>query len=318
MKKITILIPCYNEEKSLPLLCPELKSLMDGQSRYEWDVLFVNDGSKDNTLKLIKAFRAADSRIHFVNLSRNFGKENAMLAGFDYATGDCMVIMDADLQDPPSLIPQMLEYWEQGYEDVYAKRANRGKESWLRKKLSLLFYRILDHSTRFDVLQNVGDFRLLDRCCIDALKQLRESERYTKGMFCWIGYKKKEIVFDRADRVAGESNWSFWSLFNLAIEGITSFTTAPLRFASVCGFIIAFVSFCMMLFYGVKTLVLGDPVQGFTTLIVVTLFLGGVQLLSIGILGEYIGRIFNETKNRPTYLISEYSGSISKDFNESV
>ncbi len=318
MKKVLILIPCYNEEKSLPLLYPELKALMDSQSNYEWEVLFVNDGSRDNTLNLIKALQVADGRINYVDLSRNFGKENAMLAGFDYATGDCMVIMDADLQDPPSLIPQMLEYWEQGYEDVYAKRVNRGKESWLRKKLSLLFYKILDHSTRFDVLQNVGDFRLLDRCCIDALKQMRESERYTKGMFCWIGFKKKEIIFNRADRVAGESNWSFWSLFNLAIEGITSFTTAPLRFASVCGFIIAFVAFCMMLFYGVKTLVLGDPVQGFTTLIVVTLFLGGVQLLSIGILGEYIGRIFNETKNRPTYLISEYSGSISKDFKESV
>lgn len=308
MKKITILIPCYNEEKSLPLLYPELKALMDNQSKYEWEVLFVNDGSKDNTLNLIKALRAADNRIQYVNLSRNFGKENAMLAGFDYATGDCMVIMDADLQDPPSLIPQMLTYWEEGYEDVYAKRANRGKESWLRKKLSLLFYKILDHSTRFDVLQNVGDFRLLDRVCINALKQLRESERYTKGMFCWIGFKKKEIVFNRADRVAGESNWSFWSLLNLAIEGITSFTTAPLRFATISGFIIAFVAFCLTLFYGVKTLVWGDPVQGFTTLIVVTLFLGGVQLLSIGILGEYIGRIFNETKHRPTYLISEYSG----------
>ena len=313
MKKITILVPCYNEEKSLPLLYPELKSLMDSQAKYDWEVLFVNDGSKDNTLNLIKALRVADNRIQYVNLSRNFGKENAMLAGFDYATGDCMVIMDADLQDPPSLIPQMLEYWEQGYEDVYAKRANRGKESWLRKKFSLLFYKILDHSTRFDVLQNVGDFRLLDRVCINALKQLRESERYTKGMFCWIGFKKKEIVFNRADRVAGESNWNFWSLFNLAIEGITSFTTAPLRLATICGFIIAFVAFCLMLFYGIKTLVWGDPVQGFTTLIVVTLFLGGVQLLSIGILGEYIGRIFNETKNRPTYLISEYSGVQNKE-----
>ena len=308
MKLINILIPCYNEEQSLPLLYPELKALMDGQSGYEWEVLFVNDGSKDNTLNLLKALRAADERISYINLSRNFGKENAMLAGFDYATGDCMVIMDADLQDPPSLIPQMLAYWEEGYEDVYAKRANRGKESWLRKKLSLLFYKILDHSTRFDVLQNVGDFRLLDRCCVDALKQLRESERYTKGMFCWIGYKKKEIVFDRADRVAGESNWNFWSLFNLAIEGITSFTTAPLRLATLLGVVIAFFAFCLLLFYGLKTLVWGDSVQGFTTLIVVILFLGGVQLLSIGILGEYIGRIFNETKHRPTYLISEYNG----------
>lgn len=308
MKRISILIPCYNEEKSLPLLYPELKALMDSQSDYEWEVLFVNDGSRDNTLNLIKALQVADGRINYVDLSRNFGKENAMLAGFDYAKGDCMVIMDADLQDPPSLIPQMLEYWEQGYEDVYAKRANRGKESWLRKKLSLLFYKILDHSTRFDVLQNVGDFRLLDRCCIDALKQMRESERYSKGMFCWIGYEKKEIVFDRSDRVAGESKWNFWSLFNLAVEGITSFTTAPLRLATLLGVVIAFLAFCLLLFYGIKTLIWGDPVQGFTTLIVVTLFLGGVQLLTIGILGEYIGRIYNETKKRPVYLVKEYNG----------
>jgi len=313
MKKITILVPCYNEEKSLPLLYPELKSLMDSQSAYAWEVLFVNDGSRDNTLAVIKALHVADARIQYVNLSRNFGKENAMLAGFDYATGDCMVIIDADLQDPPSLIPQMLAYWEQGFDDVYARRADRGRESWLRKRFSLLFYKILDHSTRFDVLQNVGDFRLLDRRCIEALRQMRESERYTKGMFCWIGFNKKEIVFNRADRVAGESNWSFWSLFNLAIEGITSFTTAPLRFATVCGIIVAFVAFCLMLFYGVKTLLWGDPVQGFTTLIVVTLFLGGVQLLSIGILGEYIGRIFNETKRRPPYLVGEYSGTKKDD-----
>lgn len=191
MKKVSILIPAYNEEKTLPLLYPELKKLMDYEKNYEWEILFVNDGSQDNCLNMIKALRAADKRINFISLSRNFGKEIAMLAGFDYVTGDCMVIMDADLQDPPSLIPQMLKYWEQGYDDVYAKRANRGKESWIRKQFSLLFYKILETTTRFEVLQNVGDFRLLDRCCIDALKQIRESERYTKGMFCWIGYNKK-------------------------------------------------------------------------------------------------------------------------------
>lgn len=309
MKKISILVPCYNEEKSIPLLYPELKKIMDGQPSYDWEVLFVNDGSKDNSLSQIKSLREDDKRINFVNLSRNFGKENAMLAGFDYVTGDCMIILDADLQDPPSLIPQMLEYWEQGYQDVYAKRSNRGKESWLRKKLSLLFYKILDHSTRFDVLQNVGDFRLLDRQCINALRKLRESERYTKGMFCWIGFKKKEITFDRGDRVAGDSNWNFWSLFNLAIEGITSFTTAPLRFATVLGAFVALIAFCFMLFYGVKTIAFGEQVRGFTTLIVVILFMGGVQLMTIGVLGEYIGRIFNETKKRPTYLASEYNES---------
>ena len=307
MKKISILVPCYNEGQTLPLLYPELKLLMDNHPSYVWEVLFVNDGSKDNTLDIIKSLRAPDLRINYVNLTRNFGKENAMLAGFDYVSGDCMIIMDADLQDPPSLIPEMLAYWEQGYEDVYAKRANRGEESWLRKKLSLLFYKILDHSTRFDILQNVGDFRLLDRCCINALKRLRESERYTKGMFCWIGYKKKEIVFDRQNRVAGNSNWSFWSLLNLAIEGITSFTTAPLRFATLFGSLMAFVAFCFMLFYGIKTLIYGDEARGFTTLIVIILFMGGIQLLTIGILGEYVGRIFNETKKRPVYLADTYN-----------
>lgn len=307
MKRISILIPCYNEESSLPLLYPELQALMDSLPAYDWEILFVNDGSHDMTLDLIRDLRKADSRINYVNLSRNFGKEAAMLAGFDYVTGDCMIIMDADLQDPPSLIPDMLKCWEEGYQDVYAKRRDRGKESWLRKNLSLLFYRILDSTTRFDILQNVGDFRLLDRQCINALRQLRENERYTKGLFCWIGYRKKEIVFDRGDRVAGQSNWNFWSLFNLAIEGITSFTTAPLRFATIIGFLIALSAFALLLFYLLKTLIFGDPIQGFTTLVCIILFLGGVQLLAIGILGEYIGRIFNESKHRPTYLVSEYN-----------
>lgn len=307
MKKVSILIPCYNEEKSLPLLYDELKKLMDEVKEYAWEVLFVNDGSQDKTLDFIKQKRVVDKRINYLNLSRNFGKENAMLAGFDYVTGDCMVIMDADLQDPPSLIPEMLQYWEQGYQDVYAKRESRGKESWLRKRFSLAFYWILDKSTRFDVLRNVGDFRLLDRRCINALRQLRESDRYTKGMFCWIGYKKKEIDFNRGDRISGESNWNFMSLFNLAIEGICSFTTIPLRFATIVGILIAFFAFCFLIFYVTKTLLWGDQVRGFTTLISVMLFLGGVQLMAIGILGEYVGRIFNESKKRPPYWVSEYN-----------
>lgn len=308
MKKITILIPCYNEGASLPLLYKELKQLIDGENGYEWEVLLVNDGSKDNTLQIIKELHAEDHRIAYVNLSRNFGKENAMLAGFDYATGDCMVIMDADLQDPPMLIPQMIDYWEQGYQDVYAKRANRGKESYMRKKFSLLFYKILDHSTRFDILQNVGDFRLLDRACIDTLKQLRESERYTKGLFCWIGFKKKEIIFNRNDRVAGASNWSFWSLLNLAIEGITSFTTAPLRFSTLLGAIVSLAAFIYMVFVIAKTVIWGEVVQGYPTLVILILFLGGVQLLSLGVIGEYIARIFNESKHRPVYIVEEYEG----------
>ena len=229
-----------------------------------------------------------------------------MLAGFDHVKGDCMVIMDADLQDPPSLIPDMLKYWEEGYDDVYAKRNSRGKESWLRRQFSLLFYSILDHSTRYEVLRNVGDFRLLDRKCIDALKQLRESERYTKGLFCWIGYRKKEIIFDRGNRVAGQSNWGYHALFNLAIEGITGFTTAPLRFATFIGLIIAIWALGYMGWIIAKVLIWGDPVQGYPTIMTVMLFLGAMQLIAIGILGEYIARIFNEAKNRPTYLINEY------------
>ena len=242
MKKITLLIPAYNEELSLPSLYKELVGLMDNQPNYEWEVLFVNDGSKDKTLECIKELRVSDKRINYVDLSRNFGKERAMLAGFDYATGDATVIMDADLQDPPSLIPEMIKYWEEGYDDVYALRKDRGKESWLRKKLSLAFYDILQRSTRIEVLPNVGDFRLLDRSCIEALKKLRESERYTKGMFCWIGFRKKEIKFDRGNRTAGNSSWNFFSLFGLAIEGITSFTTVPLRFATIMGVIVSLTS----------------------------------------------------------------------------
>ncbi len=312
MKKISILIPCHNEELSLPPLYNELQKLMVSMTNYSWEILFVNDGSKDKTLDVIRNFRSQDERINFIDLSRNFGKENAMLAGFDYVTGDCMVIMDADLQDPPSLVPEMVKYWEQGFDDIYAKRSSRGKESWLRKRFSLLFYAILQRSARYDVLKNVGDFRLLDRSCIEALKKIRENDRYTKGMFAWIGFRKKEVLFDRGDRIAGKTNWSFWSLFNLAIEGITSFTTAPLRFSTFLGFIISMIAFILLIFYATKTLIFGDPIQGFTTLIVVILFLGGVQLISLGIIGEYLGHIFNETKNRPTYLVREYNNHIIK------
>jgi glycosyltransferase involved in cell wall biosynthesis len=308
MKKISILIPCYNEEKSLPLLYPELLKLMDSQPNYEWELMFVNDGSVDGTLQELKRLRASDPRVNYVDLSRNFGKETAMLAGFDYVTGDCMVIIDADLQDPPSLIPEMLGYWEQGYEDVYARRQSRGRESWLRKRLSLLFYKLLQSSSRFDVLQNVGDFRLLDRRCINALKRMRESERYTKGMFSWIGFKKKEVVFDRGDRVAGSSSWNFRQLFSLAIDGITSFSNVPLRISTIVGFIVSMLAFVYMLYVFIKALIWGDPVQGYPSMVILLLFLGGIQLLSLGIIGEYIGRIYNETKNRPEYLVREYNG----------
>ena len=308
MKKISILIPCYNEEKSLPLLYPELVKLMDAEPNYEWELMFVNDGSRDDTLKVLQNLRAQDPRVNYVDLSRNFGKEAAMLAGFDHVTGDCMVIIDADLQHPPTLIHDMIKLWEQGYDDVYAKRKTRGKESWLRKKLSLQFYKILQSSSRFDVLQNVGDFRLLDRCCINALKKLRESERYTKGMYAWIGFRKKDIEFEQGDRLAGESSWSYRQLFSFAIDGITSFTNAPLRISTIVGFIVSMCAFLYMIYVFIKALIYGDPVQGYPTLVILILFLGGIQLLSLGIIGEYIGRIYNETKNRPDYIVREFNG----------
>ncbi len=312
MKKVSILIPFYNEQDVLPSLFERLQSLIDCNDNYQWEVMLINDGSTDNSLCLVKQMRLRDKRFRYIDLSRNFGKETAMLAGFDNVTGDCMVIMDADLQHPPEVIPQMLKLWEEGYDDIYGKRNNRGKEPWLRRKLSLLYYKLLQKTTNVSILQNVGDFRLLDRICIDALCSMRESQRYTKGMFQWIGFKKKEFTFDQDDRVAGNTKWSYIKLLNLAIEGITSYTTSPLKIATVMGLIVSLCAFIYMLFVLIKALVVGDPVAGYPTIMVVMLFLGGVQLLSLGIIGEYIGRIFNETKNRPAYFIREIDGESKK------
>lgn len=308
MKKlISILIPCYNEALSLPILIPKLEDIANNLKQYDWEILCVNDGSKDNTLEVLRELRQIYNRVNYIDLSRNYGKENAMLAGFDYVKGDCMVIMDADLQHPPHVILQMLEKWEEGYDDVYASRLTRGKESWLRKKLSLLYYRILQRSTRLEVLPNVGDFRLLDRRCINALKQMRENNRYTKGMYCYIGFKKTYVTFETEDRIAGESSMNYKTLINLAIEGILSYTTVPLRIATVIGVLTSLFAFIYMLVVFIKTLLYGDPVQGYPTMMIVILFLGGIQLLALGILGEYIGRIFTETKNRPVYFVRTYN-----------
>ena len=308
MKKlISILIPCYNEAQSLPILIPKLEDLANNLKQYDWEFLCVNDGSKDNTLEVLRELRQIYKRVNYIDLSRNYGKENAMLAGFDYVKGDCMVIMDADLQHPPHVIVQMLEKWEEGNDDVYASRLTRGKESWLRKKLSLLYYRILQRSTRLEVLPNVGDFRLLDRRCINALKQMRENNRYTKGMYCYIGFKKTYVTFETEDRIAGESSMNYKTLINLAIEGILSYTTVPLRIATVIGVLTSLFAFIYMLVVFIKTLLYGDPVQGYPTMMIVILFLGGIQLLALGILGEYIGRIFTETKNRPVYFVRTYN-----------
>ncbi len=309
MKKITILVPAYNEALSLPSLVKSLNALISGglENTYSFEYLIVNDGSRDNTLEVLKQLRSEDSKVNFVSLSRNFGKENAMLAGFDYATGDAVIIMDADLQHPVEAIPEMIKKWEEGYEDVYGRRRVRGRESWLRKRLTLFYYNLLQRSTRIEILRNVGDFRLLDRRCVEALKMMRETQRYTKGLYCWVGYKKTEFLFDQGDRVNGESSFSLRGLFNLAIEGILCFTTAPLRFASVMGIVVSFFAFLYLIFVLFKTILYGEDVQGFPTLITIILFIGGCQLLAIGIIGEYIGRIFNETKHRPVYIADLYN-----------
>ncbi|MCH3924574.1 MAG: glycosyltransferase family 2 protein [Bacteroidales bacterium] len=308
MKKISILIPAYNEEAVLTLLYDRVFILMNKLSNYEWEVMFVNDGSKDNTLAILYALRNKDNRINIVDLSRNYGKEIAMLAGFDYVSGDCVVIMDADLQDPPELIEQMIPYWEDGYDDVYAKRRSREGESFIKKKTSQWFYSILKKTTKINIQKNTGDFRLLDRSCIDALCQIREQSRYTKGMFSWIGFKKKEIIFDRSPRAAGKTKWNYFKLISLAIEGITSFTTKPLRISTIIGSIISLFAFIYMIYMLLRTILYGNPVAGYPSLLVMILFLGGVQLLSLGVLGEYIARIFVETKHRPTYFARSFNG----------
>lgn len=308
MKKISILIPAYNEESTLVFLFDRLVTLMDSTKDYEWEILLVNDGSSDNSLLLMSQMYEKDSRFNYLDLSRNYGKETAMLAGFDYITGDCMVIMDADLQHPPEIIPEMIKFWEEGYDDVYAKRGDRGGESFLRKRTARWFYKLLQKLASIPIQQDTGDFRLLDKVCIHALRSLRESQRYTKGMYSWIGFNKKEIIFDQQERVSGESKWNYFKLLNLAIEGITSFTTSPLRLSSFVGTFVSFGAFIYMIFVLVRALIFGDRVQGYPTLMVVILFLGGVQLLSLGIIGEYLGRIFYETKNRPPYFARLYNG----------
>ena len=307
MKTITILVPAYNEEEALPLFYAEISRLAESLTSYAWDLLFVDDGSTDGTADALRRLREADTRVRYLRLSRNFGKENAMLAGFDYAEGDATIVMDCDLQDPVDVIPQMLQAWEEGFEDVYARRVTRGREPLLRKWLTRAYYALLQRSSRFDVLPNVGDFRLLDRRCIDALRQLRETQRYTKGMYSWIGFRKHEVWFEQQDRFAGSSTFNFSRLLNLAIDGITSFTTAPLRLATYLGLVVSVVAFLYMCYILVTTLIWGDPVAGYPTMMTVMLFLGGVQLLSLGIIGEYLGRIFYETKCRPVYLVGEAS-----------
>ena len=308
MKKISIIVPAYNEEESLPYLFERLNKLMQDTPNYDFEILFINDGSKDRTLSLIKEYREKDERYCYVDFSRNFGKEIAMMAGLDYATGDAVIFIDADLQDPPELIPELIKYWEQGYDDVYARRRSRDGETFLKKFTSKMYYKILQKMTKVEIQKDTGDFRLLDRRCVNALKKLRETQRNTKSMFSWIGYNKKEVLYDRDARVAGKTKWNYMSLIDLAIDGITSFTTSPLRLATW----VAIPTFLMLFIYAiyvvVKCIVTQTFVQAFQAIILLILFFSGFQILLFGIMGEYLGRIFTETKNRPLYFVNEYNG----------
>ena len=306
VKTISILIPAYNEEPVLDKLFTRLANLANETKDYDFEFLFVNDGSKDKTLDFIKDYADTDPRVSYLNLSRNFGKEIGMIAGLDHVTGDATVVIDADLQDPPELIPEMIKLWEEGYDDVYAKRKSRDGESFLKKFSSRMYYRILQSLTRIPIQKDTGDFRLLDRRVVEALKQFRESQRNTKAMFSWVGFHKKEILYDRDPRAAGETHWNYFKLVELAIDGITSFTTAPLRISTYAGILVSVLAFIYLVYLVIRTIVFGTGLAGYPSTMAVILFLGGVQLLSLGIIGEYIGKIFNETKQRPLYLIEEY------------
>ena len=308
MDKITIIVPCYNEAEVIPRFYEAVTAATAAVEDCVFSYLFIDDGSRDGTLDAIRALADAHDNVRYLSFTRNFGKEPAMMAGLDFADGDAVLIMDADLQHPPALIPTMVAAWHAGYDDVCGKRTDRKDETFLKRTMANFFYRSMQAVSRFTLQRDVGDFRLLDHRCVAALRLLRENQRFTKGLFTWVGFKKKEIPFQVQPRAAGKTTWSYLALLSLAVEGITSFTTAPLRLTTVLGLIVSALALCYMVVVLVDALVYGDPVAGYPTLMTVLLFLGGVQLLSLGIIGEYLGRVFTESKRRPCYLIDELDG----------
>lgn len=316
-KSILISIPAYNEEDNIIPLYEKLRENLEKvEMEIDFEVLFINDGSNDNTSSCILELMKVADDVSLINLSRNFGKEIAMCVGFDYSNHDAVITMDADLQHPPETIGEMIKLWILGYDDVYAKRNKRKGESWFKKFSSKLFYRILDNLSDTTVLADAGDFRLLDRKVVDAITQMRETQRYTKGIYNWVGFKKIAIQFDAEERLHGETKWNFSALLKLAVEGITSYTTAPLKLSMYFGFLISFVAFIYMIYVFIKTIIFGADTSGFPSLMIVILFLGGCQLISIGIIGEYLGRVFMESKKRPLYFIENSYVASSKKKSE--
>lgn len=303
---LSIVVPAYNEQEVLAEFHKRLTDVLD-TIPMQAEIIVVNDGSKDGTLELLHSLYITDERLAIVDLSRNFGKEIALTAGLHNANGDAVVVIDADLQDPPELIPKLIEQWKLGFDVVYAKRAGREGETFIKKATAHSFYRLMQHVGSVTIPEDTGDFRLLSRRAVQALNTLHEQHRFMKGLFTWIGYPQKAVLYERDPRYAGDTKWNYLGLINLAIEGITSFTTAPLRIATYIGLLTAFGAFGYGLYMLITTLLFGNPVAGYPSLIVIVLFLGGVQLTAIGVMGEYLGRIFNETKQRPLYFINSYN-----------
>ena len=277
------------------------------------EFIYVNDGSTDNTLDIMHGLRQTDSRVAIVDLSRNFGKEIALTAGLDHARGDAAVILDSDLQHPPELIPELIKHWREGYDVVYAKRVSREGDNFLKRAAAQAFYRLIKKISRSSIPEGTGDYRLLSRRVVDSLIKLRERHRFMKGLFSWVGFSQKAVCYQPDRRYAGNTKWNFWSLWTLALEGITSFTTAPLKIATYFGLIVAVAAFLYGGFSIYMTLIYGNPIAGYPSLLVAILFLGGVQLITIGLIGEYLGRIFDETKQRPLYILKDYLSSKATD-----
>ena len=302
---LSVLVPVYNEIEVLPAFHQRMTAVLRA-SVDTYEVLYVNDGSSDGSLAWLEQLCGVDANVALVDLSRNFGKEIAMAAGLDHVRGEAVVVIDADLQDPPELIPQLLTQWRAGYDNVYARRRRREGETWLKKFSAAWFYRIIRKLSRVDIPQDTGDYRLLSRRAVESVRALREQHRLMKGLFAWVGYPSVAVAYDRDPRHAGHTKFNYWKLWNFAIEGITSFSGAPLKLATYLGLGVAVLAFVFGLWIIAKALMFGDPVQGYPTIMVTILFLGGVQLIALGVIGEYLGRLYVEAKQRPLYLVDEY------------
>ena len=307
MEKISIIVPCYNEEKALPLFYEELeKNIKTFSDNLDFEILFVNDGSKDNTLNIIKELAEKDNRIKYVSFSRNFGKESAIFAGLENSSGDYVTLMDADLQDPPSLLLQMYKsVTEEDYDAVGTRRVTREGEPIIRSFFARIFYKLINHLTNFEMVDGARDYVFMKRIVADAIISLKEYNRYSKGLFSFVGFKVKWIEYKNIKRVAGETKWSFWKLTKYALEGITAFSTTPLLLSSIIGLIFCLVSFLLIIAIIIKTLIFGDPTSGWPSLVCIVFMVSGIQLFSLGIIGQYLSKTYLEVKNRPIYIVKD-------------